>query len=366
MIKQLFQSRLAFVILALITIAVGFNLVTDGLFLSPRNFTNLMRQTSVVGLLACGMVLVIVAGEIDLSVGSAVALCGGFVAITNCVFQLSPLTAIAACMLGGLAIGAINGWLVAYTRIPAFIVTLGGLLIYRGLIKGFTTGETIGPIANSIQQFGIGFLPATIAWIVIACFILLSVYDIYRAAKVKNNVLPSVLVLLAMLAFAAMLLGYKGVPVQVLLLALVALAIHFLSTKFPFGRHVYAIGGNREAAFYSGINIRKHVFYIYILLGGMVGLASIVYTAQLGSATPGAARNLELDAIAACVIGGCSLMGGRGTIAGALCGALMMASLDNGMSLLNVQDFLQDIIKGLILVGAVALDMAPLAGKSQR
>ncbi|MBK8847904.1 MAG: sugar ABC transporter permease [Bacteroidetes bacterium] len=366
MIKQLFQSRLAFVIIALIIIAIGFNLVTDGLFLSPRNFTNLMRQTSVVGLLACGMVLVIVAGEIDLSVGSAVALCGGFAAISNCLFQLSPIAAVVAAMLGGLAIGAINGCLVAYTRIPAFIVTLGGLLIYRGLIKGVTKGETIGPIADSIQQFGIGFLPSYVAWIVLVLFSSLSLFGIYQAMKAKKNVIPAVLGLLTTLAFAAMLFSYKGIPAQVLLLAVVALLVHLVSTKFPFGRHVYAIGGNREAAFYSGINIREHVLYIYLLLGGMIGLASIVYTAQLGSATPGAARNLELDAIAACVIGGCSLMGGRGTIAGALCGALMMASLDNGMSLLNVQDFLQDIIKGLILVGAVALDMAPMAAKARR
>ncbi|MBL0051146.1 MAG: sugar ABC transporter permease [Bacteroidetes bacterium] len=346
-------------IAALACICIVFHFATDEVFLSARNFSNLMRQASVVGIVACGMVMIIVSREIDLSAGSAVALAGGLAAIANVQFQMHPAMAIGVALAAGLLIGAINGLLVAYTRIPAFIVTLGGLLVYRGLIKGFTQGETIGPVSEGFQMFGTGFVPSYIVYVVLAISIGYFLYNAFNNFKNKNmiNAIKYIVFSLLAIAFIMMFLNYKGLPVPVLIVLIVALVVSFVMENVPFGRYIFAIGGNREAAFYSGINIRKQIFRVYILMGLLIAIAGIVYTAQLGSATSAAARNLELDVIAACVIGGCSLLGGRGNIFDALCGALIMASLDNGMSLLNVQDYIQDVIKGVILVLAVGIDM---------
>lgn len=358
-VPQSFNIRSLTLIAALAIICIVFHFTTEGVFLSARNFSNLLRQATVVGIVACGMVMIIVAREIDLSAGSAVALAGGVAAIADVHYQLSPPLVIIVALSVGLLSGMLNGALVAYTRIPAFIVTLGGLLAYRGVIKGLTQGETIGPVGEKFQSIGIGFVPSYIVYVMMAVvFVYLSfrAYTFFSTHKIFMAVRYVLYAVLAS-AFFMMFLGYKGLPVPVLILIVVALIVTFVMTNFRFGRYIYAIGGNREAAFYSGIKIRKQIFLVYAVMGLMVGIAGIVYTAQLGSATSAAARNLELDVIAACVIGGCSLLGGRGNIFDALCGALIMAALDNGMSLLNVQDYIQDVIKGIILVVAVGIDM---------
>jgi len=265
-------------------------------------------------------------------------------------------------------IGALHGALVAYANIPAFIVTLGGLLAWRGVVKGFTEGNTIPVNLPAYKQIGQDYIDWRIGYALAAVCIALVVWFGLRRVRAQGRyglprgsalstaariVLPAAIIA----AFVYWLNSYAGVPIPVLLLLAVAAIGAFLAQNTTFGRYLYAIGGNPDAARLSGINLRGHILLVFCLMGSLAGLASIIYTARVGSASPDAGVLLELDAIAACVIGGASLMGGRGSIFGACLGALFMASIDNGMSLANVRDYTQDIIKGVILVGAVGLDM---------
>lgn len=351
---------------ALILIWIIFSILTEGLFLKPRNFSNLLRQTSTIGILASGMVLIIVSGHIDLSAGSMVAFTGGLAAMLNVWYNFSTPLSIFVALTGGMMLGVINGYLIAYQGIPAFIVTLGGMLIYRGAVKGFTKGETIGPLDEEFQVLGSDFLSTYTGYVIMAllvAFVVVRLISRFKSIRSEGGkiILPVLLagiLIVSILIFFSVLNQYKGVPNQVLIMLIIAVIITFISVLTPFGRYVYAIGGNKEAAFYSGINIRKNIFFVFITMGILSGIAGVVYTAQLGNATANAGRNLELDVIAACVIGGTSLLGGKGTVPGALVGALVMASLDNGMSLMNIEDFIQDIIKGLILVLAVWMDVS--------
>lgn len=353
-------------LIALAAIWIIFSIATDGIFFTPRNISNLLSQTSIVGILATGMTLVIVAGHIDLSAGSVVAVTGAVAAICNVwASQFSAPISFAIAILTGILIGAISGFLVAYINIPAFIVTLGGMLVYRGIVKGITGGETIGPVDENFQTIGNGFFSGIAAWglfiLILICLIIYTRNKI-KTTKAENTfskkeIIVPVILIAVVSAFSITLINYRGIPYPLLVLLVFALLVSFISTMTTFGRYVYAIGGNKEAAFYSGIDVKKNLFYVFVIMGFLTAVAGIVYTAKLGSATAGAGRNLELDAIAACVIGGTSLMGGKGTIAGALLGSLIMTSLDNGMSLMNVHDFTQDIIKGIILVVAVWIDV---------
>ena len=355
-------------ILALAGIWLFFHYKTGGIFLTPRNLSNLMIQTSVTGVLAVGMLMVIVSGNIDLSVGSVIGLAGGIMAVllTNQGWGLGP--ALLAAVLLSMAIGVFNGVLVAYAQIPAFIVTLGGLLAWRGAIKGLTAGETIPIALAPFKAIGQQYIPLSVGWAIaglaLIALIAAALARVRGARKhglagisAGQQILGVALPALGILAFIYMMNSYQGVPIPVLIFLIVALLGAFITQYTTFGRYLYAIGGNPDAARLSGINIRHHIVLVYCLLGALVGIAAMIYTARVGSASPDAGVLKELDAVAACVIGGASLMGGRGTVFGACLGALIMASLDNGMSLLNVQDYLQDIIKGSILVAAVGLDM---------
>jgi D-xylose transport system permease protein len=358
---------------ALAAIWIIFSVTTQGIFLSSRNFSNLVRQTTITGLLATGMVMVIVAGHIDLSVGSLVGFTGGMAAIAHVWGPAfgAPLS-VAVAVLIGLLCGAITGYLVAYKNIPAFIVTLGGLMAFRGAVKGTTGGATVGPLRPDFKFLGQEYLPKPAGYALLALVVLFVLYDTYRLFKSGDRrahagafrlyVYPALVICITS-GFIIALNLYEGVPVPVLILLLFAGIVTFVTTMTPFGRRVYALGGNREAAFYSGIDIRRHVFRVFVIMGFLSAVAGVIYTARVGSATPDAGKILELDAIAACVIGGTSLMGGRGSIPGAMVGALIMASLDNGMSLMNVQDFIQDIIKGSILVLAVFMDVSGKKGR---
>jgi D-xylose transport system permease protein len=357
-------------VIALIVVWVFFQYATGGIFLEARNFSNLMRQTAVTGVLSIGMLMVIVTGQIDLSVGSVVGLAGGVAAAAASQAWLGwgLIPSLAAAILVGLVIGAAHGLLVAYANIPAFIVTLGGLLVWRGAIKGLSKGNTIPIEQPGFKAIGQCYMHpvagyaiaaaivAAIAWITIRRNRARQQYGMtaQSAAIVAAKVLaPSIVVL----AFTYALNSYTGVPAPVIIFLSVALLGAFITQNTTFGRYLYAIGGNPDAARLSGISIRRHLLAVFCIMGALAGVAAIIYTARVGSASPDAGVLLELDAIAACVIGGASLMGGRGTIFGACIGALFMASLDNGMSLKNLPDFTQDIIKGAILVGAVGLDM---------
>lgn len=339
-----------------------------GTFLTARNFSNLMRQTAVTGVLATGMLLVIVAGQIDLSVGSVVGLTGAVSAVMLNNYGYGLVPSIATAIIIGFIIGAVHGALVAYANIPAFIVTLGGLLAWRGVVKGFTEGNTIPINDQAYKAIGQDYIAPVVGYALAAVAIAFVVWLGWRRISAGRryglaetsalNAIARLALPVALIAlFVYWLNSYAGVPIPVLLLLAVAGIGAFLSRNTTFGRYLYAIGGNPDAARLSGINLRGHILLVFCLMGALAGLASIIYTARVGSASPDAGVLLELDAIAACVIGGASLMGGRGAVFGALLGALFMASIDNGMSLANVRDFTQDIIKGVILVGAVGLDM---------
>jgi len=340
---------------ALALIWIAFSAATDGMFLSPRNLSLLARQMAVTSILATGMVLVIVAGQIDLSVGALAGLTGALSTLVAVRLDAPLPLAFLVALGSGAVLGAAQGSLIAGLRIPPFIVTLGGMLVFQGSLLGLTRGITIAPPPAylSVSQ---SYLPAAVGWIgagvTAAAFAL--------AALGARGVERWRWVGLAVLApgVTAVMNAYQGIPVPVLLVLAIGAVLSLVAYRTPFGRHLYAVGGNREAAFYAGIPIERRIVGVFTLMGLLCGIAGVVLTARVGAATTDAGRMMELDAIAAAVIGGTSLMGGRGTVWGALLGAMVMASLDNGMSLLNTEAFWQPILKGGILVAAVAADMA--------
>jgi D-xylose transport system permease protein len=360
-------------IAALAVVWLYFHWATNGIFFTPRNLSNLMLQTSVTGILAVGMLMVIVAGQIDLSVGSVLGLAGAVAALALTEWNFGLPIALLSAVVVGVLIGFVHGTLTAYFNIPAFIVTLGGLLAWRGAVKAITQSETI-PVADPIfKQIGQQYVAPNIGWILAVAAILFVLAVALRRAQTQKTyglgeanyggeILKAIPSVAAIIIFIYLMNSYAGIPIPVLILLAVALLGVFITNFTTFGRYLYAIGGNPDAARLSGINNKLNILKVFALLGALTGVAALIFTARVGSASPDAGTLKELDAIAACVIGGASLMGGRGTIFGACLGALIMASLDNGMSLLNVKDFMQDIIKGSILVAAVGLDML---GKKQ-
>jgi D-xylose transport system permease protein len=352
-------------VFALALIWVVFHYQTGETFLGARNFSKLLQQSAVTGVLAVGMLMVIVAGQIDLSVGSLVGLAGAVAAMAQ---GWGLLPSLAAAILVGLVIGALHGALVAYGNIPAFIVTLGGMLAWAGVTLGLTKGETYTVILPGFRAIGEQYVAPVMgigmAVIAIAAIIWLNLKR--NSARRRHNLaapaigatvvriaLPAVLIIV----FVYLMNQQGGVPISVFIMFVVALAGAFLTQNTTFGRYLYAIGGNPDAARLSGINLRRRILVTFCIMGALAGVAALIHTARQGSATPEAGKLMELDAIAACVIGGTSLMGGRGTVFGAILGALIMASLDNGMSLLNYQSYVQPIVKGTVLVAAVGFDM---------
>lgn len=349
------KARAYTMVIALIVIWIYFqwrtvsDLYPYGLFLHPVNFANLLKQMAVTGVLAVGMLFVIVARQIDLSVGSIVGLAGGVAAMSQ---GLGLLPSLGVAILIGTAVGALQGTLTAYANIPSFIVTLGGLLTWRGVILYLSKGETIPVRLPVFRLLGVALVtPAS--GLVLAAIAIAAVVWFNRRHPARAAVLSGLIVL-----FIFMMNSQGGMPLPVLVLIAVALVGHFLTQHTVFGRYLYAIGSNPDAARLSGINSQRYILGAFALLGALVGVAAILHTGRVGSASPDAGTLMELDAIAACVIGGTSLMGGRGKVAGALLGALVMASLDNGMSLLSVENATQYIIKGAVLVAAVGFDMA--------
>jgi D-xylose transport system permease protein len=372
-------------LIAVVVIWATFTFLTGHVFLTPRNLSNLFVQTVTTAILAIGMVLVIVAGHIDLSVGSVLGFTGAICAIAMVRRGFGVFPAVVVTLIAGAAVGAWHGFWVAYRRVPSFIVTLASMLAFRGLIIGISGGQTIGlemapeRVAEQFKPIGQGYLPTIRAAaegqlhdtslyfviVLIAVYVLLAFRR--RAARQRYGfpVLPLYaetlrlgFVSAAMAALGLVMVFYLGIPWSILIVLALTLLLSFVAGNTTFGRHLYAIGGNAEAARLSGISVQRHTFGLFVLMGVMTALAGIVYTARLNAATTSAGQNAELDAIAAAVIGGASLAGGEGTIFGAIVGALVMTSLDNGMSLMNLDITYQYVIKGLILLLAVWADMA--------
>jgi D-xylose transport system permease protein len=355
-------------IVVLAGIWLYFHWATNSIFLTPRNLSNLATQMSVTGILAVGMLMLIVSGNIDLSVGSVLGFAGGIAAYSLSMLGYGLPAAIVFAVAVGIVIGTFQGALTAYLNIPAFIVTLGGLLAWRGAVKWLLGGNTVPVADETFKAIGQKNIPQEAGWALAGIGAVLAIFMAYRRARSEasygegklsyNSMLLKIVIpVVGIVAFIWVMNAYQGVPIPVLIFVSVALVGVFITTSTVFGRYLYAIGGNPEAARLSGINNKRNILKVYALLGAFTGIAALIFTARVGSAAPDAGTLKELDAIAACVIGGASLMGGRGSVFGACIGALIMASLDNGMSLLNVRDFMQDIVKGSILVAAVGLDM---------
>lgn len=356
-------------IIALVVIAIIFGFFTGGDFLSSRNLSNLFTQMAVISVLAVGMTLVIVAGHIDLSVGSIVGLTGGIAAILQGWMGWNTVASIVAALVAGAIIGLWQGWWTAYRNVPSFIVTLGGMLIFRGVLLGLSKGQTISGLSNSFGEIGSSFLPYIVGWILAFIGVVLLFFSKARS-RAKRQTLGLINPALGIdygriiaysvciLFLTYMLNRYLGIPLPLLIVVVLAGIFMFTSNKTSFGRYIYAIGGNVEAAALSGINIKRNILYVFVLMGALAGVAGVLLTSRLNAATTDAGSSYELDAIAACVIGGTSLMGGKGNIVGAIIGALIMTSIDNGMSMMNIEAFWQYIVKGMILILAVWMDIS--------
>jgi len=363
-----FDARAYSMIGAVVLIWAFFSLMHER-FLTPTNLSNLFLQMSVTSILAIGMVLVIVAGQIDLSVGSLVGLTGGIAAVLNVWYDWDPVSVVLVTIALGSLIGLVQGWIVAYLAVPAFIVTLGGMLMFRGILLGTTKSVTVAPLDPSLKAIGQEYLPEFLGWIVGAIGVIgtaaVVLWSRWRRKRYGFKVAPLPMSLLHTALIGVFILGavwvlnsYKGIPIPFIIVIVLALLFTFIARNTVFGRQIYAIGGNPEAARLSGIPIRRRILMVFVLCNTLAAIAGIVLTARVNAATMSAGTMYELDAIAACVIGGTSLMGGTGTVTGAILGALIMVSLDNGMSIMNMESFWQYIVKGAILILAVYMDIS--------
>lgn len=365
----IFKSKMTTILIATAAIWILFTVLTGGNFLTTRNLSNLFRQMSITGVLAIGMVFVIILGEIDLSAGSTLGLLGGIAAMLNVWLGFSVVPTVVITIILGVIMGAWNGYWIAFRNVPSFIVTLASMLIFRGVLIGITGGNTIAPLSADFKAIGQAYLPTAFGYILVVLVIVGSIYLILnnRKNKIKYNieVKPMFIDILTIVGIGAVSLGvvvvlndYQGFPIPVFIMLVLALILGFIGTKTIFGRRVYGIGGNRDAARLSGINVKKHILIVYSVLGLLCAVAGILLTTRLNAGSVSAGQNAEMDAIASCVIGGASLAGGSGAVIGALVGALVMASIDNGMSMMNTPTFWQYIVKGLILLIAVWMDIS--------
>lgn len=362
------RYKILALLLALAVIWIFFHIATDGAFISSRNLSNLLRQTSITGMLACGMVFVIICGEIDLSVGSLLGLLGGVAAVLTVNLQWGSWPAVIVVLLLGVAIGMLNGFIVTRLRVPSFIVGLGGMLAFRGVLQGITHGATIAPVPADMVHLAQGYVPPLLSsWLAAIIFFALVAMTIVRRKRraalsipqpaAWSDALKLVAIGAVMAGFLVMLNRYNGVPLPVMILLALLAIFTYIGSQTVFGRHIYAVGGNMEASRLSGIDVAGVKLVVFALMGLMCAFAGIINTARLAAGSPSAGTNGELDAIAACFIGGASMRGGAGTVHGALIGALVMASLDNGMSMMDVDNYWQLIVKGSILVIAVWVDV---------
>lgn len=362
---------------ALIVIVLLFQWMTDGRLLQPNNLAALVQQNAYVMILAIGMVAVIVAGHIDLSVGSVVAFIGGLTAIMMAHWGWPVPVAILAALVVGALVGCWHGFWIAYVGIPAFIVTLAGMLLFRGLAI-VLVGQTVAPLPRPFNQIGGGSLPNFLGFvgdidvvtIVIGAIAIVGLlFSQFRArhalathglqteawgAFVAKNVVMAFLIGLVAWRLS---LSNGGTPIILIIVGALILGFTFVLNRTRFGRHVYAVGGNRNAAILSGVNTKRTDFQIFVNMGMLASVAAIATTARAGAGVAAAGQNFELDAIAACFIGGTAVSGGVGRISGAMVGALIMGVLNMGLSILAVRSEWQQAIKGLVLLAAVALDI---------
>jgi putative multiple sugar transport system permease protein len=364
-------------LLSLLAIMVFFEVVTGGTLLRPLNLTNLVLQNSYIVIMALGMLLVIITGHIDLSVGSVAGFIGALAAVMIVRYQIPFVPAALLCLVAGGLIGAAQGFWVAYFKIPSFIVTLAGMLVFKGLSLALLGGQSVGPFPIVFQRLSSGFIPeflprtetlyptslilgGLIALALVAMSIKTRSRQQHHGMEVepfgffvlKNAVLTGIL-----MYFTYLIASHRGLPnVLVIMLGLIAL-YGFVTSRTTIGRQIYAVGGNAKAANLSGIRTERLTFLTFVNMGVLAALAGLVFAARLNTATPKAGLGFELDVIAACFIGGASAYGGVGRVGGAVIGALIMGVMNNGMSIMGIGIDYQQVIKGLVLLGAVCLDV---------
>ncbi|MCA9998840.1 MAG: sugar ABC transporter permease [Anaerolineales bacterium] len=363
-------------LVALIAIMIFFQVMTDGILMRPVNLTNLILQNSYIVIMAIGMLLLIVAGHIDLSVGSIVAFVGASAAVMTVSYNMNFVVTIIACLFLGAIIGAAQGYWVAYQKIPSFIVTLAGMLVFRGLTLALLEGQSIGPFPTGFQKLSTGFIPdffgsetmnitsLVVGALVSAALIYADVQSRRKQQQYQLNTTPMSLFILknavltgAIMYLSYLMASYKGLPNVLVVLFILIVAYTFVANQTTLGRRIFAIGGNEKAAKLSGVNTERLTFYTFVNLGILSALAGLVFAARLNVATPKAGNAFELDVIAACFIGGASMSGGVGTIIGAVIGAFVMGVMNNGMSILGIGIEWQQVIKGLVLLAAVFFDV---------
>ncbi|MFE7902938.1 multiple monosaccharide ABC transporter permease [Streptomyces sp. NPDC057424] len=363
-------------LIALGLIVALFAVWTDGDLLLPRNVSNLVLQNSYILILAMGMMLVIIAGHIDLSVGSLTAFIGSMAAVFMVRNDLPWPVAVILCLAVGALAGAIQGFFIAYGGIPSFIVTLAGMLIWRGLTEIFLEGQTLGPFPRGLQKMANGFLPEVgpntnyhnltllLGFALIAFVVFQEIRDRRRQQEFSLDVPPTSLFLLKLVALGAAILtltmllaSYKGTPIVLLVLGVLLVGFGYVMRNAIIGRHIYAIGGNLPAAKLSGVKDKKVTFLVFLNMGMLAALAGLVFAARFNAASPKAGLNFELEAIAASFIGGASMSGGVGTVLGAIIGGLVLGVLNNGMNLVGIGTDWQQVIKGMVLLAAVGFDV---------
>lgn len=363
-------------LIALVAIMIFFYFVTDGILMRPVNITNLVLQNSYVVIMALGMLLIIVSGWIDLSVGSVAAFVGAIAGVMMVKWGWNWALVMTLCLLAGGLIGAWQGYWVAYVKIPAFIVTLAGMLIFRGLTLVMVRGEAIGPFPVQFSRISAGFIPdffqvegfhltTIVIGVIVAIFLIWSDLRTRRnQIKYGFEVTPryffiakQVLITAAVLGFCYLMASYKGIPNLLVIMFPLVAVYAFLTNQTVIGRRIYALGGNEKAARLSGVNTPRLLFLTFVNMGVLAALAGLIVAARLNSATPNAGEGFELDVIAACFIGGASASGGIGTVIGAVVGAFFVGVMNNGMSLLGVGIDWQQAIKGFVLLLAVFFDV---------
>ena len=363
-------------LIALIAVMVFFQVQTKGVLFKPVNITNLVLQNSYVITMALGMLLIIVAGWIDLSVGSVVAVIGALAGVLMVRYDFNWVLVVGISLLVGALIGAFQGYWVAYLKIPSFIVTLAGFLMFRGLTIALLKGESVGPFPRGFQNISSGFIPdffhyegLHITTLIIGG--LLSVLLIWLDARTRKNqqkygfevtpfyffVIKNVAITAAVMGLCYLMASYKGLPNVLVLLFIFIAAYAFMTSQTVIGRRIYAMGGNVKAAMLSGVNTTRLLFYTFVNMGVLAAVAGLIVAARLNSATPNAGDGMELDVIAACFIGGASPTGGVGKVIGAVVGAFLIGVLNNGMSIMGVGIDWQKVVKGIVLLLAVLFDV---------
>ncbi|GAA2545042.1 multiple monosaccharide ABC transporter permease [Mycolicibacterium diernhoferi] len=363
-------------VVALILIVILFQIWTSGILLKPLNVTNIVQQNGYILILAIGMVIVIISGHIDLSVGSIAGFIGAMSAVLMIRQDMPWPVAVSLCLLLGALIGAWQGFWIAYVGIPSFIVTLAGMLVFRGATQYLLEGQSIAPFPRSFSQVSSGFLPevggnALYHWPTLILGALVMLAAVCQQVRQRNaqtrygfEVLPlqwfifkCAATVAALAAFTLLLASYRGVPVVGIILAVAFVVYAFLMRSSVFGRQVYAVGGNVAAARLSGVKTKRVTFLVFVNMGLLSALAGLLFAARLNSATPQAGIGMELEAIAAAFIGGASANGGVGTVFGAIIGGFVLGVLNNGMSLVGIGSDVQQVIKGLVLLAAVGFDV---------